>query len=146
MRLAILMTLMLCSFSAHADDPTTFTVQLADGTQIVLTLDGEHYTVSAKGHVPVTDKTQATNHVDLSKKTEEESTIPGIVMINTKPKSEVFIGDKSYGLTPLKIDLEAGTYSVTLVPEEGQSVTKTVKVLSGQKTKLLHRWQVVIGL
>ncbi len=55
---------------------------------------------------------------------------PGLFKINSKPPCEVFINGKSYGMTPKKIELPAGTYSIHFVNVEAgidSTQTETLK-------------------
>ncbi|PJB36411.1 MAG: hypothetical protein CO108_23565 [Deltaproteobacteria bacterium CG_4_9_14_3_um_filter_63_12] len=67
------------------------------------------------------------------------SNAPGILRINCKPPANVIIDGKDYGMTPKKVDLPAGDYTVKLVNvEKGVDATKKVKVEAGKVRTIVH--------
>ncbi len=68
-------------------------------------------------------------------------TASGILQINAIPWAEVYVTGELKGTTPLKLELEAGTYEVLLRPHgrEDDEQTVSLKVEADQTIKYTHR-------
>ena len=82
-----------------------------------------------KAEKPVAAEKPASSPLDVS--------IPGQFKITSKPPCEVFINGKSYGMTPKKVELPAGSYQIHFVnAEAGIDSTQTETLKPGEDKKI----------
>jgi hypothetical protein len=85
---------------------------------------------------------RSTHELDVDVKAGEASTVSetfgtGTLQVNARPTSEVFIGGKSYGFTPVTATLLEGSHEVLLVNKKLKAKRhKLVVVKPGQESEL----------
>jgi hypothetical protein len=60
----------------------------------------------------------------------------GVLKVRTRPNSEVYLGGRLLGQTPLVTELKPGRYTLSFKHEGKPTVRKTVRVRRGDETKL----------
>src|SRR5690606_30336578 len=73
------------------------------------------------------------------KKTNERRHAPprdGILKARTRPYSEVYLGSRRLGQTPLVVDLDPGSYTLTFKHPGKKPIKRRVTIKPGQTTKL----------
>jgi PEGA domain-containing protein len=63
----------------------------------------------------------------------------GTLSVNAQPWAEVWVDGKSWGQTPVELELPPGKHKVALV-YEGQKITQTVTIGAGRVEHLTHVW------
>lgn len=64
----------------------------------------------------------------------------GILVVNSRPVSTVYVDGKKRGTTPLRIKLTAGKHKVTLKSPDGASKTSVKVIAPGKTNTVVHRW------
>jgi hypothetical protein len=64
----------------------------------------------------------------------------GILVVNSRPQSTVYVDGKKRGTTPLRIKLTAGKHKVTLKSPEGETKTSLKVIAPGKTNTVVHRW------
>jgi serine/threonine protein kinase len=64
----------------------------------------------------------------------------GLLVVNARPMSQVFIDKRLIGNTPQRLRLPAGTHRITLKSPDGRSKTFSKKVIPAKTTKVTFRW------
>jgi hypothetical protein len=93
--------------------------------------------LSAPGYADITRNIMVTQNKTLTEEFVMTELAGTLEVITVPPKAEVFIGERSYGITPLKIDgLKADKYTVTIRRENFDSVVREVEIGRGVRQVL----------
>jgi len=97
-----------------------------------------HGTVAANAYRGVSPAASAASVATVAAASPPQAAVvKGLLMVTTQPaRAQIFIGDVYYGLSPIKLELDAGVHVVVVKLDGFKSATNKVSVRKGDTTEL----------